>query len=150
MSVAVLRFAMASSDAGPYDFCSGLIASMGGAACGWSCRFRESTQVHPPAYIADMMADRGLDRALSGIVKNLDPVAVATYDNGRGILVVAESPIDSRAKRAEVARDSAGRAGRMYDYIVITPWELKEIKFDSDNPISSVIASCKVIHGSLQ
>lgn len=96
------------------------------------------------------MADRGLDRAVSGIVKRLDPVAVATYGEGRGILVVAESPVDSRAKRAEAARESAGRAGRMYDYTVITPRELREIRFDPDNPIASIVASCKVVHGSLE
>lgn len=95
------------------------------------------------------MADRGLDRAVSGIVKNLDPVAVATYDGGRGILVVAESPVASRAKRAEVARDAAGRAGRMYDYMVITPGELREIGCDPENPMASAVSSCQVVFGSL-
>lgn len=97
----------------------------------------------------DIMADRGLERAVSGIAKSLDPVAVATYDNGRGILVIAESPVDSRARRAEIARGAAGRAGRMYDYMVVTPGELREIRCDPENPMASVVASCQVVWGSM-
>lgn len=101
---------------------------------------------HPAS---DIMADRGLERAVSGIAKNLDPVAVATYDNGRGILAIAESPVDSRARRAEIARGAAGRAGRMYDYMVVTPGELREIRCDPENPMAFVVASCQVVWGSM-
>ncbi|MDO5853487.1 MAG: hypothetical protein Q4Q62_05440 [Thermoplasmata archaeon] len=93
--------------------------------------------------------DRNLSKAVSNIVKRCGPTAVATYNGGRGILVVMESSCTSRAKRTEAVRDAMGRPGRAFDLAVYTPGEILELKGVPGSPVDGILAGCAVVHGSL-
>ena len=95
------------------------------------------------------MGDRNLDRAVSNIVKRCEPVAVASYSDGTGLLVVMESSERSRAKRAAGVRDAMGRPGRRLDLMVYTPEEVLELRGEPESPLFSVLSGCKVVYGSL-
>lgn len=95
------------------------------------------------------MGDRNLSRAVSNIVKRCEPIAVASYADGTGILVIMESFENSRAKRAAAVRDAMGRPGRTLDLMVYTPTEVRELRGEPECPLGGVLAHCEVIYGSL-
>ncbi|MDO5862521.1 MAG: hypothetical protein Q4Q58_07015 [Thermoplasmata archaeon] len=93
--------------------------------------------------------ERNLEKAVSNIVKRCEPVAVATYAGGTGILVIMESSCTSRAKRTEAVRDAMGKPGRAYDLAVYTPGEVLELKGKPGSPVDDILATCTVVRGSL-
>lgn len=95
------------------------------------------------------MSDRNLEKAVSNIVKAFDPVAVATYNGGTGILVVLNSDIESRARRAAFVKDAAGRPGRSFDVMAYTPDEVRELRDEEQCPLCYALLNCEVVHGSL-
>ena len=95
------------------------------------------------------MGDRNLDHAVSNIVKRCEPVAVASYSDGTGLLVVMESSKRSRAKRTAGVRDAMGRPGRRLDLMVYTPEEVLELRGEPESPLSTILSGCKVVYGSL-
>ena len=95
------------------------------------------------------MADKGLERIVSRMEKLLEPVAIGVYGDGEGILVVAESTVDSRARRADIAREAAGRSGSAYDYVYLTPGEAMEAMCDPEGPLGRLLAECCFIRGGL-
>ena len=85
------------------------------------------------------MADKGLEKAADRIWRSLEPIAVASFGGGTGILVVDGSGIRSRAQRAEAVREAAGRHGALLDVVVLSP----EANYDEifDDPAWASVAA---------
>lgn len=96
------------------------------------------------------MTDRDVRKAVASICRSFDTVAVATYDGGASLLVVLRSDITPRARRAAVVRDAMGRHGRRLGLAVYTPQEVLELRRDPGSPLGGMLASCEVVHGSLE
>ncbi len=94
--------------------------------------------------------DRATEKAISNIVKAYDPISISTFDDGSGLLVIVESPVNSRARRTEIIRDAMGKAGRGLDLMVYTPAEVLELRGESQSPIGSILARCEDVHGSTE
>ncbi len=92
---------------------------------------------------------RDLDKAVSSIVKLCSPIAVATYGDNEGILVIANTLITSRARRNEEVRSAMGKYGKKMDLMVYTPSEVAELRDETECPLGRVLEDCSVIYGSL-
>lgn len=98
------------------------------------------------------MADKGLEKAADRIWRRLEPIAVASFGGGTGILVVDGSGIRSRAQRAEAVREAAGRHGALLDVVVLSPEEITDLKGmgeESGIDIGYILSTCEVLRGSM-
>lgn len=98
------------------------------------------------------MSDKDLEKAADRIWKKLEPIAVASFGGGTGILVVDESGIRSRAQRAEMVREAAGRHGVYLDFIALSPEEISDLKGmgeESGIDIGYILSTSKVLRGSM-
>ncbi len=90
-----------------------------------------------------------LDKAVSSIVNFCSPNAIATYADGRGLLVIVETQITSRARRLEDVREAMGKNGMGLELLVFTPSEVMELRYEPLCPLGKALEDCSVVYGSL-